>query len=197
MIDITRSVIQQKEWQDRIEADVMDGQDLRSEEDMFDTSVTNMGIFYFPDPIRGAREIYRTLKPGGRAAVTTWKFSGNSPVFYAAQEAIQPATPIMDNPLEKWEPKATLGNTLREGGFTDIKIEEVGAKYVWKDPQRFLAGLMDNIGLILGSMWSDQGKDRVPSALQKVLDEQPNLSFVDENGSRALRVVAWVAIAKR
>ena len=70
---------------------------------MFDVSVTNMGIFYFPDLIRGAREIYWTLKPGGRAAVTTWKSSGIAPVFYAVQEAIEPATPIVDNPLEKWE----------------------------------------------------------------------------------------------
>ena len=164
---------------------------------MFDISVTNMGIFYFPDPTRGAREIYRTLKPSERAAVTTWKSSGIAPVFYAVQEAIQPATPIMGNPLDKWEHKATLENTLQEGGFTDIKIEEVEAKYVWKDPQRFQAGLMDNIGLILGSVWSDQEKNRMPSALQKVLDEQPNLSFVDEDGSRALKMVAWIAIAKK
>ena len=56
---------------------------------------------------------------------------------------------------------------------------------------------MDNIGLILGSVRSDQEKDRILSALQKVLDERPNLSLVDEDGGRALKTVAWIAIAKK
>ena len=80
--------------------DVMDGQDSRFQDGLFDINVTNLGIFFFPDPVKGTKEIYRTLKPGGKAAVTTCKFSGMSPVFYAVQEVIQPAKPITQNPLE-------------------------------------------------------------------------------------------------
>ena len=53
-----------------------------------------------------------TLKPGGSAAVTSWKFSDFSPLFYPMQKVIQPATPITSNPVEKWELDATLKDTL-------------------------------------------------------------------------------------
>ena len=45
MIDITKPIIQKKGWQGRVEADVMNGQDLRFPDGMFDITVTNLGVF--------------------------------------------------------------------------------------------------------------------------------------------------------
>jgi ubiquinone/menaquinone biosynthesis C-methylase UbiE len=42
-------------------------------DEMFTHSITCMGVFAFPDPVKGVREIYRTLQVGGTAVVTTWK----------------------------------------------------------------------------------------------------------------------------
>ena len=82
------------------------------------------GNLFLPYAVKGAREIYRALKPSGRAAATTWKYSGIAPVFYAVQEDIHPTTPNTHNPMEKWEHKATLENTLQEGGLTELRFEE-------------------------------------------------------------------------
>ena len=52
----------------------MSGQDLKFDDSTFDASVTNFGIFFFPDPVAGTREIRRTLKEGGMAVVTCWRY---------------------------------------------------------------------------------------------------------------------------
>ena len=52
----------------------MSGQDLKFGDSTFDVSVTNFGIFFFPDPVAGASEIRRTLKEGGMAVVTCWRY---------------------------------------------------------------------------------------------------------------------------
>lgn len=62
MTDIAKSTIEGKGWTGRVETGVMDGQKLTFGEEMFDISVTNFGIFFFPDPESGAREVRRTLK---------------------------------------------------------------------------------------------------------------------------------------
>lgn len=61
-----------------VETAGMDGHNLGFDEAMFDISVTLFGLFFFSDPAKGAREIYRTLKPGGTAVVRCWKFVGLS-----------------------------------------------------------------------------------------------------------------------
>lgn len=197
MIDIAKSVIQEHGWQDKIDAEVMDGQALRFADGMFDISMTNFGIAFFPDPAQGAKEIYRTLKPGGRAVVTSWKFVGFLPVFHEAQKIIKPATPMPSSPLETWKEKGTLENTLREGGFTDIKTEEKDVVYKGANPESFMMGMMDMFKSLVGSSWSGKEIDQMPPAIENVLAEQPDKSFFDGDGSRALRMVAWIAMAEK
>ena len=49
---------------------VEDGQDLGFPDESFDVVLCNMGLMYFPNPLRGLSEFRRVLRPGGRAAVS-------------------------------------------------------------------------------------------------------------------------------
>ncbi|KAL9122047.1 MAG: hypothetical protein Q9187_001394 [Circinaria calcarea] len=76
MVSLVDTVVAFHGWKDRVETAVMDGMSLGYADGTFDASITNFGIFFFPDPVEGARKICRTLKPGGKAAVTCWKKGG-------------------------------------------------------------------------------------------------------------------------
>ncbi|GKU06277.1 ubiquinone menaquinone biosynthesis methyltransferase ubie [Fusarium langsethiae] len=49
---------------------VMPGEELSFPDDTFTHSIVSLGIMYFTDPDKGAREIARTLHPDGVAVIT-------------------------------------------------------------------------------------------------------------------------------
>ena len=74
MVNIMHAEIRSNGWSSNVSTAVMSGQNLKFDDSTFDASVTNFGIFFFPDPVAGAREIKRTLKEGGMAVVTCWRY---------------------------------------------------------------------------------------------------------------------------
>jgi ubiquinone/menaquinone biosynthesis C-methylase UbiE len=110
---------------DNVTFDVMNGQDLHFPSDHFTHSITNLGILFFTDPAKGASEIYRTLKPGGTAIVTSWATLGHVTVVQEAQKVFQPDAPLMQFPiLPEWYQASHLENILKGAGFPDVKVHE-------------------------------------------------------------------------
>ena len=64
MLDRARAQVGQ--YQGRMELRVMDVQQLEYGDSSFDTAVTACTFCSVPDPVRGLRELYRVLKPGGQ-----------------------------------------------------------------------------------------------------------------------------------
>jgi ubiquinone/menaquinone biosynthesis C-methylase UbiE len=55
-----------------VDADVMDAQDLRFPDATFDAAFCLFAFMFFPDRARAFRDLYRVLRPGGKAVVATW-----------------------------------------------------------------------------------------------------------------------------
>lgn len=55
----------------------MDAEALTLEDASFDVALCALGLMYAPDPERAVAEMYRVLRPGGRAVCAVWGERGN------------------------------------------------------------------------------------------------------------------------
>lgn len=55
----------------------MDAESLELPADSFDVVICSLGLMYFPHPQKALQEMYRVLKPGGRATALVWGERGN------------------------------------------------------------------------------------------------------------------------
>lgn len=111
-------------------AQVMDGQSLDLPDQSFDRVISNFGVIYFPDRVKGFAEIHRVLRPGGRAVVSAWssiqRFEGLAAFMGAVQQAVPdlprpPKPPVL---LSLADP-AQLAAEMRAGGFEDVRVESI------------------------------------------------------------------------
>jgi len=72
MADYLQDESKRHGFADRVRVAVMDGQQLDVADGSFDVAASIFGVLFFPDPLKGLRELSRVLVPGGRAVVSTW-----------------------------------------------------------------------------------------------------------------------------
>ena len=64
---------------EQVETRVADGEDLGVAEASFDAAVCRLGLMFFPDPLRGLRQMYRALRPGGGACTMVFSRPERNP----------------------------------------------------------------------------------------------------------------------
>jgi len=50
----------------------MDAEELDVKDEEYDVALCALGLMYVPDPVKALKEMYRVLKPGGRAVAAVW-----------------------------------------------------------------------------------------------------------------------------
>lgn len=50
----------------------MDAEELNVSDNEYDAALCALGMMYFPDPLKALREMFRVIKPGGRAIAAVW-----------------------------------------------------------------------------------------------------------------------------
>lgn len=177
----------------------MDATNLKFPDDMFDLSVTSFGIFFFPDPVKGVKEIYRTLKSGGVAFVTSWKGNSYIPIFYEVQKVVQPAKHMVLQVFEAWMKEETMEGTLKRGLFSKVELESLDVMIVQKDMDEMIDILAIRFRDFVGDEWTENEKMKLHSATRKVITEQRGTFVVDldESGKVGLPMCAWIAIGTK
>jgi ubiquinone/menaquinone biosynthesis C-methylase UbiE len=188
---ITRKA-SENSWQN-VTAQVMDAQEVTFPDEMFDLSIMNFGIFFLPDPQKGADHIYRTLKPGGIAIVTSWKERRIFDTLAEAQKIIRPdLEPWTSAWAKQWESEDMLRNTLVKAGFRteDVKCEERRTEAVvgpfMERPGRMAEGFP---AAVVG--WTDEERERLGGVMLDVC------KGLDGGAEEGLSLVARIAVARK
>lgn len=180
----------------------MRAQSLTFPDSTFDISFTNFVIMGLDNRELAAKHLFRTLKPGGSAVVSTWASMPHDLPLKVAHEVTRPS----ESKLRiQWGGDLLLESTLKdfylEGGFEEEKIE-IKQFELWH-PVKDLAAWAEGLWSFLGDTeegWSVQDEERWEEAVRIIIDEVGrSRDFVrSEDGKGGeLRFVAHVGVARR
>jgi len=105
---------------------LMDGQNLEFGDNEFDKAFSMFGLMFFPDRVQGFRELYRVLKPGGMAVVTSWapisQSTGMSLMFGAMAVAFPKKPESNSQTTLNLEDPENFKREMTEAGFSEVSI---------------------------------------------------------------------------
>jgi ubiquinone/menaquinone biosynthesis C-methylase UbiE len=116
---IERAQARARQYQGRIELRLMDVQRLEYADNSFDTAVTACTFCSVPDPVRGLRELYRVLKPGGQLLMFEHVRS-NVPMIGLVLDALTHVSRLLGPDLNR----DTSAN-VRRAGFQILREQNV------------------------------------------------------------------------
>jgi len=110
---------------ENVEIHVGDGQALPFTDNSFDAAFSMFGLMFFPDRPKGYAELYRVLKPGGVAVVSTWADVTQSSLMMIMFGALAAADPSRAAP--KYDPNGQenpeiVAAEMKGAGFADVVV---------------------------------------------------------------------------
>ena len=158
----------------------------------FDAITCQQGIQFFHDRTASIAEMFRVLRPGGRAGLSAWASIDDAPFFAVARSvvgtALPEAAPTLDRPIVDRE---TLERELRAAGF-EVALTTVSL------PLEFENGIEQAIAAMRGlPMWPAVAAQpaRVRTAILESAREE--FSRYLHHGRVRMSMRANVAVARR
>lgn len=184
-----------------VTAEVMRAQDLKFEDSKFTHSLTSLAFHCLGDQVAAARQVYRTLQPGGVAVATVWTDMPHVAALHHAHFL----TRGRDGPLPTLLPEDSyteddLREALEAGGFNprNLKFFEKEAYVSFTDLGRWSQLAWSYLGSTPEG-WSKVDEDRWDEAVEDVAQQMKGGQGLQrkENGNMLMRMVACVAIATK
>ena len=200
-LDELRAKVERRQWP--VTMTEMPAERLKFEDDKFTHSIANFLIFITPsDGIPAIRHTYRTLRPGGVAAFTSWKYLPHWEVISAVHDAVRPDAkqrPLCQIPPMWFEGEYMMGQVIK-GGFDEAKVRTTTTDvHLFETELPKLAGI---IWSYLGrsvSGWIEEDERRWDEAIEAILERFQTTEGFSEtgNGKTRITLVANVVIATK
>jgi ubiquinone/menaquinone biosynthesis C-methylase UbiE len=171
-----------------------DAQTLPYSDSMFDAAFSMFGLMFFPDRGKGFSEIHRTLKKGGRIAVTSWAPVDQSPAMqtmFGALRVMKPELPEPQRAVATLENPEVFRQELLDAGFRDVKIQCVTKNFPVETIDSFWDDMVKGsapIQMLKNSMGIDAWKEKEKLAMQYLHELLPSIPT-------ALASDAWLGTA--
>ena len=175
---------------------------LNFADNFFDLSIMNFAIFACPNAgLDGAKEIYRTLKPGGTAVVNCWQDVSWLVPSQVAYAHTQPGKEYLFTKLvETWADGTHLQKVMKDAGFKEENMS-VHESNGWATfTRQEMRGWVEKGWAFLGGVggWAEnaeQAWDETIDLFIESLLKQPGTE-VDGDNIRA-RGSQWAVIARK
>jgi ubiquinone/menaquinone biosynthesis C-methylase UbiE len=165
--------------------------DLQLPSDSFDAVVCVFGIFFVPDIGAAVRELWRTVRPGGRLAITTWGPRFLEPANTAFWESVREVRPDLHKGFNPWDricDPVSLRNVLRDGGVDDSEIIAEAGTHAIASPEAWWAAVLGTGYRGTVEQLSPQDRDRVHAA---------NLDYIRRSGITSAETNVVYAVATK
>jgi ubiquinone/menaquinone biosynthesis C-methylase UbiE len=130
MVNKGRELAQQKNHPN-VQFERMDAEELTVADAEFDVALCGLGLMYFPDPVKGLKEMYRVLKPGGRAAAAVWGQRNNcgwSAVFEIVDKRVSSEVcPLFFNLGNR----DMLKRSFEAAGFSNVTFARISTHLIY------------------------------------------------------------------
>ncbi|MGN2634913.1 class I SAM-dependent methyltransferase [Nocardia takedensis] len=125
---------------DNVTVDRADGEALPFDTNTFDAAFSLFGLMFFRDRGAGFAELFRVLRPGGVAVVSSWAPIADSPLMMMMFEANAAADPDLQEPqpdfLSLENPEVFAGE-MRAAGFAGVTIQRHTAAISFDNSEEF------------------------------------------------------------
>lgn len=153
------------------------------------------------DPVAAAKEMYRTLKPGGTAITAFWlRIPQGESAGETRRRIWGPDAPPAIEPHPRHKDAAFNHELLVQGGFksADAQLYEKSAVLPVDDLDEFACAIWSAIGELAGG-WTQDDEVRWEEAIaiyKEVLSQKKGF-HVDRDGNVSFEAVAQIAIVKK
>ena len=160
-------------------------------ESRFDAVVCVFGIFFIPDMQAAVRALWRTVRPGGRLAITTWGpnfFEPGSTAFWNSVRDARPDLYKGFNPWDRISDPASVRALLQSAGAEPvIAVAEAGTHPI-PSPEAWWSA-------IVGSGYRGTLDQLDASARERV--RIANLNYIRDSGIRSVEANVVYAVATK